>query len=61
LCLSSIALAMGCVAKALMVSTELTSKSILRGRDKLGLKVLPIGCGTIYKRSALEAVNGWLE
>ncbi|WP_029552500.1 glycosyltransferase [Saccharolobus solfataricus] len=47
------------LAKALMVSTVLTSKSILRGRDKLGLKVLPIGCGTIYKRSALEAVNGW--
>ncbi|QXJ30564.1 putative glycosyl transferase [Saccharolobus shibatae] len=47
------------LARALMVSTVLTSRSILRGRDKLGLKVLPIGCGTIFKRSALEAVNGW--
>ncbi|WP_181443809.1 MULTISPECIES: glycosyltransferase [Sulfolobaceae] len=47
------------LARALMVSTLLTSRSILRGRYKLGLKVLPIGCGTIFKRSALEAVNGW--
>ena len=47
------------LSRALMVSTVLTSKSILKGRDKLGLKVLPIGCGTIYKRRALEEVNGW--
>ncbi|WP_338604739.1 glycosyltransferase family 2 protein [Sulfolobus tengchongensis] len=47
------------LARALMISTVLTSKSILRGRDRLGFKVLPIGCGTIFKRKALEAVNGW--
>ena len=47
------------LAKALMVFTVLTSQSILRGRDKLGLKVLPIGCGTIYKREVLEKVNAW--
>lgn len=47
------------LARALMVSTVITSKSILRGRDRLGLKVMPIGCGTIYKRKILEDVGGW--
>ena len=47
------------LAKGVMVSTIIADNSILRGRDKANLKVFPVGCGTMFKRSAIEEVGPW--
>ncbi len=47
------------LAKGLMVSTIIADNSILRGRDRANLKVFPVGCGTMFKRNAIEEVGPW--
>ncbi|WP_240931127.1 glycosyltransferase [Acidianus sulfidivorans] len=47
------------LAKGIMVSTMLADSAILIGRDRAKLKVFPVGCGTIFKRSAIESVGPW--
>ncbi|MQL54560.1 glycosyltransferase [Acidianus ambivalens] len=47
------------LAKGIMVSTIIADNSILRGRDRANLKVFPVGCGTMFKRSAIEEVGPW--
>ncbi|NON61973.1 glycosyltransferase family 2 protein, partial [Acidianus sp. RZ1] len=47
------------LAKGLMVSTIIGDNSILTGRYKSNLKVFPVGCGTLYKRSAIQEIGPW--
>lgn len=47
------------LAKGIMVSTIIADSSILIGRDRAKLKVFPVGCGTMFKRSAIEEVGPW--
>jgi Glycosyltransferases, probably involved in cell wall biogenesis len=47
------------LAKGIMVSTIIADNSILRGRDRANLKVFPVGCGTMFKKSAIEEVGPW--
>ncbi|EWG08176.1 MAG: family 2 glycosyl transferase [Candidatus Aramenus sulfurataquae] len=47
------------LAKGLLVSTLVADYSILNGRDRVGFKVFPVGCGTMFKRKAIEEVGEW--
>ncbi|QKQ99704.1 glycosyltransferase family 2 protein [Metallosphaera tengchongensis] len=47
------------LAKGLAISTSIADKSLLRGRDAIGLKIFPVGCGTMFSRRAIEEVGPW--
>ncbi len=47
------------LAKALLVSTNLGSTTMLLGRHAAGFNVFPVGSGTLYKRECLQDVGGW--
>ncbi len=47
------------LTRGVIISTHFTNKSIVQGRDKGNMEVFPIGCGTVFKKSALEAVGAW--
>lgn len=47
------------LAKGVMVSTIIGDSAILLGRDRAKLKVFPVGCGTMFKRTAIEEVGPW--
>lgn len=47
------------LAKGIMVSTIIADSSILIGRDRAKLKIFPVGCGTMFKRNAIEEVGPW--
>jgi cellulose synthase/poly-beta-1,6-N-acetylglucosamine synthase-like glycosyltransferase len=47
------------LTRGMIISTYFTNKSIIQGRDKGNMCVFPIGCGTIFKRGALDAVGAW--
>jgi|OSPMetMinimDraft_2_1075162.scaffolds.fasta_scaffold00015_39 cellulose synthase/poly-beta-1,6-N-acetylglucosamine synthase-like glycosyltransferase len=47
------------LARGLMVATAIGSISVLRGRHRAGMVVFPVGSGTLFKREALQVVNGW--
>ncbi|AWR94653.1 glycosyltransferase [Acidianus brierleyi] len=47
------------LARGLIVSTLVADYSILNGREKSGLKIFPVGCGTLFKREAIESVGPW--
>ncbi|WP_061950519.1 glycosyltransferase family 2 protein [Acidiplasma cupricumulans] len=44
---------------SLIISTYYTNTSIITGRDHAGMPVMPVGCGTLFKRDALNAVDSW--
>jgi cellulose synthase/poly-beta-1,6-N-acetylglucosamine synthase-like glycosyltransferase len=47
------------LAKGIIVSTLVADYAILNGREKSGLKIFPVGCGTLFKRDAIEDVGPW--
>jgi cellulose synthase/poly-beta-1,6-N-acetylglucosamine synthase-like glycosyltransferase len=47
------------LSKGLAVSTKFGSVSLLLGRYASGMKVFPVGSGTIYRKSSLLLVGGW--
>ncbi len=47
------------LTRGVIISTYFTNKSIVQGRDKGNMEVFPIGCGTIFKKDALESVGAW--
>ncbi|MFP3205177.1 MAG: glycosyltransferase family 2 protein [Metallosphaera yellowstonensis] len=47
------------LAKALMVSTIIADISLLKGRDSKKMRIFPVGCGTMFKRTAIEEVGPW--
>jgi len=47
------------LTRGIMISTYFTNTSIIQGRDKGNMCIFPIGCGTIFKRDALNSVGAW--
>ncbi|AWR99625.1 glycosyltransferase [Metallosphaera hakonensis] len=47
------------LAKGVMISTAIADRALLNGRDKVGLRIFPVGCGTMFKREAIENVGPW--
>ncbi|AAY80820.1 glycosyltransferase [Sulfolobus acidocaldarius] len=47
------------LAKGMVVSTLFASKALFEGKEKLKLKIYPVGSGTMFSREALRVVNGW--
>ncbi|BBD73904.1 glycosyl transferase family 2 [Sulfodiicoccus acidiphilus] len=47
------------LAKALITTTSFGSTSLLLGRYLSGMKIFPVGSGTIYRRTSLLIVKGW--
>jgi len=47
------------LTRGVIISTYFTNKSIVQGRDKGNMCVFPIGCGTIFKKNALDCVGAW--
>lgn len=47
------------LAKGVIISTIIADRSLLNGRDRRGLQIFPVGCGTLFKRDALKLIGGW--
>ncbi|MCG3108032.1 hypothetical protein L3N51_00310 [Metallosphaera sp. J1] len=47
------------LAKGIMISTIIADTALLNGRDNSGLRIFPVGCGTMFKREAIESVGPW--
>ncbi|BCU67133.1 glycosyl transferase family 2 [Sulfolobales archaeon HS-7] len=47
------------LSKGLIIGTTLASVSGIKGRDRIGFQVFPVGSGTLFKRSAIVDVGGW--
>ncbi|MEM0140333.1 MAG: glycosyltransferase family 2 protein, partial [Ferroplasma sp.] len=47
------------LTNGVIISTHFTNRSIVQGRDGGNMEVFPIGCGTIFKKKALDSVGAW--
>ena len=47
------------LAKGIMISTVIADTALLNGRDNSNLRIFPVGCGTMFKRDAIESVGPW--